>query len=119
MVLHDSRAIRFYVLHSFMCPSFGIEEFVMAKTKELQKQASTKVNLTIKIDKALLRKMRIIAAEKGTSISALVVDAINEQSTRSGSYEESMKRAIALMNEGLGGSVWERGYSRDELHERR
>jgi predicted transcriptional regulator len=91
----------------------------MAKTKELEKQAvSTKVNLTIKIDKDLLRKIRILAAEKDTSISALVADAIEEKSTQSGRYEEAMKRAIALMNEPTD-SVWERGYSRDELHERR
>jgi predicted transcriptional regulator len=93
----------------------------MAKTKALEKQpaASTKVNLTIKIDKALLRKIRILAAEKDTSISALVADAIEQQSTESGHYEESMKRAIALMDKGLGNSIWERGYTRDDLHERR
>ena len=84
-----------------------------------RKTAPVKVNLTIKIDKDLLRKIRILAAEQDTSISALVAEAIEHTSTQSGRYEESMKRAIALMNEGLGDSVWERGYTRDELHERR
>jgi predicted transcriptional regulator len=92
----------------------------MAKTKELENQApSTKVNVTIKLEKDLLRKIRILAAERATSISALVADAIEKQSTQSGRYEEARRRAVARMNEGLGDSAWERGYSRDELHERR
>jgi hypothetical protein len=99
----------------------------VAKAKELAKHSTSpeknpapvKVNLTIKIDKDLLRKIRILAAEKGTSISALVTDTFDQQSTQSGNYEESKRRAIALMNEGLGDSVWEHGYTRDELHERR
>jgi hypothetical protein len=98
----------------------------MAKTKDFEKHSTStekkstpaKVNLTIKIDKDLLRKIRILAAEKGTSISAMVTDAFDQQSTQSGNYEASKRRAIALMNEPLGG-VWERGYTRDELHERR
>lgn len=95
------------------------EDAVVAKAKELEKKPpTTKVNLTIKIDKDLLRKIRIIAAEKDTSISALVAEAIEQTSTHSGRYEEARKRAIALMNKGLGDSVWERGYTRDELHER-
>jgi hypothetical protein len=91
----------------------------MAKARESEKQAaSTKVNLTIKIDKDLLRKIRIIAAEEDTSISAIVAEVFNEKSTQSGRYEEAKRRAVALMNE-RSDSVWERGYSRDELHERR
>jgi hypothetical protein len=90
----------------------------MAKTKELEMQpASSKVNLTIKIDKALLRKIRILAAEKDTSISALVADAIEQRSTQSGRYEEAKRRAIARMNSGIELN-WEKPLSRDELHER-
>jgi hypothetical protein len=91
----------------------------MAKTKELEKHAaSTKVNLTIKIGKDVLRKMRILAAERDTSVSGLVADIINEKSAQSGSYEAAMKRAIALMNSGVELN-WEKPLSRDELHERR
>lgn len=102
-----------------MCYHDRAGDEAMAKTKDPEKQAApTKVNLTIKIDKDLLRKIRIIAAEKDTSISALLTEVMEQASTQSGRYEASMKRAIALMNEGVGG-VWERGYTRDELHERR
>jgi predicted transcriptional regulator len=91
----------------------------MAKTKETEKHpASTKVNVTIKIDKDLLRKIRIIAAEKDTSISALVAEVFEQTSTQSGRYEEAMKRAIARLNEGIELN-WEKPLSRDEMHERR
>jgi len=91
----------------------------MPKSKELESRTPpTKVNLTIKIDKDLLRKIRVIAAEEGTSISALVAKAIEQKSTQSGRYEAARRRALALMNE-KSDSVWERGYTRDELHERR
>jgi hypothetical protein len=89
-----------------------------AKAKELEKQrVSTKVNLTIKIDKALLRKIRILAAEKDTSISALVADVIEEKSTQSGRYEEARKRALALMEKGIPfeGPM----LTREQMHERR
>lgn len=106
--------------HSFTC---GLvlskpREPSVAKTRELGKQpASTKVNLTIKIEKDLLRKIRIIAAEKDTSISSIVADAIEQQSTQSGRYEEAKRRAIARMNSGVELN-WEKPLSRDELHER-
>ncbi len=91
----------------------------MARTrKSEQHPPSIKVNVTLKVGKDVLRKMRILAAEKDTSISGLVIDLINEQSTQSGNYEASMKRAIALMNSGIELN-WEKPLSRDELHERR
>lgn len=91
----------------------------MTKTKGSENRTeSNKVNLTIKIDKDLLRKIRVIAAEEGTSISALVAGIIKEKSTKSARYEEAKRRAIALMNNGIALN-WEKPLSRDEMHERR
>jgi Family of unknown function (DUF6364) len=91
----------------------------MAKTKESDKQSDpTKTNLTIKIDKDLLRKVRVVAAEEGVSISALFSDLIQEKYSKTKSYEAAMKRAIALMNSGIELN-WEKPLSRDEMHERR
>jgi hypothetical protein len=91
----------------------------MARTRELNKRIdSGKVNLTVKIDKDLLRKIRVVAAEQGRSISALVSDFILEKYSKSESYEEARKRAIALMNSGIELN-WEKPLSRDEIHERR
>ena len=90
----------------------------MAKTKNSENRtASNKVNLTIKIDRDLLRKIRVIAAEEGTSISALVADIIKEKSTKSGRYEEAKRRALALMEKGIPfeGPM----LTREQMHERR
>jgi predicted transcriptional regulator len=95
-----------------------LEETNVAKARELEKRpSSAKVNLTIKIDRDLLRKIRVLAAEKDTSISALVAEAIEQQSTESNRYEAARKRALVLMN-AQSDSVWERDYTRDKLHER-
>jgi predicted transcriptional regulator len=94
------------------------EEAVVTKAKELEKKSpTTKVNLTIKIDKDLLRKIRIIAAEKDTSISALVAEAIEQTSTQSGCYEAAKRSALALMEKGIPfeGPM----LTREQMHERR
>jgi hypothetical protein len=91
----------------------------MAKAKTLDERSSkNRVNVTIKIDKDLLRKIRVIAAEEGTSISGLVTEAFEERSTKSERYEQARKRALALMNSGVQLN-WEKPLSRDEVHERR
>jgi hypothetical protein len=91
----------------------------MAKTKQFDKElAEGKVNLTIKIDKDLIRKIRVVAAEEGVSISGIFSEFIQEKYGKTKSYEAAMKRAIALMNSGIELN-WEKPLSRDEMHERR
>jgi predicted transcriptional regulator len=77
---------------------------------------SPKVNITIKLDKALVRKIRVLAAENGTSMSALIAAKFEEDLAQRERYEEAKKKAIAFMEEGwkLGG----RPVSREELHKR-
>jgi hypothetical protein len=109
----QNRAARFHVLQ---CTRMGSPS--MAKAKALDKRSSkNKVNVTVKIDKDLLRKIRIIAAEEGTSISGLVTEIFEERSTKSERYEQARKRALALMNSGVPLN-WEKPLSRDEVHER-
>jgi hypothetical protein len=55
----------------------------MAKIKESKKlPVSSNVNLTIKIDKDTRRKIRVLAAEKDTTISGLISELLNEISER-------------------------------------
>ena len=73
-------------------------------------------NLTVSLDKTLLQKLRVIAAERSTSISRLVSDelvGIVEQSER---FENARRRALQDLEAGyrLGG----RSASRDALHDR-
>jgi len=85
------------------------------KTKESKPKQKT--NVTLKLDRDLLREVRIMAAEKDTSISALLTVHLQEIVKNRGGYEEAKNRAIARMRKGwnLG---WQKPKSRDELHER-
>lgn len=76
-----------------------------------------KTNITLKLDAELLRAVKVVAAKRGTSVSALLAEELAHIVRQEDHYQESMKRSIALMNEGwkLG---WKKPKSRDELHER-
>ena len=76
-----------------------------------------KSNVTLKLDTDLLREARIMAAEQGSSISALLAAQLEKVVKERRDYEKAKRRALALMRKGFN---W--GYkppaSRDELHER-
>jgi predicted transcriptional regulator len=78
---------------------------------------SKKTNITLKLDADLLKAVKVLAAQRGTSISALLTSKLEEEVKQNDEYEKAMKRSIARMKEGwnLG---WQKPKSRDELHER-
>jgi hypothetical protein len=76
-----------------------------------------KANITLKLDAALLREIRVLAAEEGTSISALLAARLEEIVRERKTYERAQKRALARLREGLD-LQWTPPRSRDELHER-
>lgn len=76
-----------------------------------------KANITLKLDKDLLREARILAAEEGTSISALLAAKLEEVLRKRRDYERAKKRALAILHKGLDLN-WKPPVSRDELHER-
>lgn len=78
---------------------------------------SKKTNITLKLDADLLKAVKVLAAQRGTSISALLTSKLEEEVKQNDEYEKAMKRSIAIMHEGwnLG---WKKPKSRDELHER-
>lgn len=79
--------------------------------------ASMKTNITLKLDAALLREIRVLAAEEGTSISALLAARLEEIVRQRKTYDRARKRALARLREGLD-MQWTPASSRDELHER-
>lgn len=90
----------------------------MAKTKELENHSeSTKVNLTLKIEKVVARQARILAAQEGTSISSLIADLIRQKAAKDESYEKAKKHALAAMEKGIPfeGPM----LTREQMHERR
>lgn len=76
-----------------------------------------KTNVTLKLDNSLLREIRILAAEEGTSISALLTSRLEEIVRERKTYDRARKRALARLRNGLN-LHWTPSKSRDALHER-
>jgi hypothetical protein len=76
-----------------------------------------KTNITLKLDSEILRQVRIIAAEEGSSISGLLASKLEELVRQRKSYARSKKRALARLRN-CTDHGWVRASSRDELHER-
>lgn len=76
-----------------------------------------KANITLKLDTALLREARVLAAEQNTSISALLAEKLEKIVAERKAFDRSRKRALARLRDGFDLN-WKRPRSRDELHER-
>lgn len=76
-----------------------------------------KQNVTVSISRQVLKKARILAARRETSISGLLAQEIESLVGNEEAYERAERHARALLDEGfhLGGVIRAR---RDELHER-
>jgi hypothetical protein len=74
-------------------------------------------NITFALDKELLKKVKILAAKKDTSISKLLTKQLARIVSEEGLYESSKKRALTRLRKGyhLGGQILAK---REELHER-
>ena len=74
-------------------------------------------NITLSLDKELIRKVKHVAVERGTSISGLLADHLRRIVEEDEEYQRARKKAVALMKRGLklGGKI---RASRDEWHER-
>jgi len=80
-------------------------------------QVSMKTNVTLKLDADLLREARVIAAEEGRSISALLTDRLEAMVRDRKAFDKARRRALARLREGLD-LQWTPPNFRDELHER-
>lgn len=76
-----------------------------------------KQNVTISLERQMLRKAKILAAKHGTSISGLLAEQIEILVGEEEAYEHAERQALALLDQGfhMGGVI---RASRDELHER-
>jgi hypothetical protein len=76
-------------------------------------------NITLSLPAEDVRRARILAAERGTSVSRLLAGLLRELVERDTGYARAKKRSLALLAEGrdlgTGGHIRS---SRDELHER-
>jgi hypothetical protein len=69
------------------------------------------------IEAELLREARVLAAEEGTSISALLVTRLEQAVRERKGYHQPRRRALARLRRGFN-LRWTPPRSRDELHER-
>jgi len=76
-----------------------------------------KQNLTISLSRETIRKAKVLAARRSTSISGLLAEQIEALMGAEEAYIRSKRAALALLEKGfhLGGIITA---TRDELHER-
>lgn len=76
-----------------------------------------KQNITVAIEKPLLKEARAIAVQRGTSISGLLADELEKLVQREAAYTRAKTKALSHLNSPFrlgGGKVGER----EALHER-
>jgi len=75
-----------------------------------------KTNVTLKLDADVLRELRIVAAEEGRSISALLTDRLEAIVREHKAFDRARRRALARLKEGLD-LQWTPPKARNELYE--
>jgi hypothetical protein len=76
-----------------------------------------KTNVTLRLDADLLREAKVLAARKGSSVSRLMTEQLEELVRKDREYERAQRRALARLDQGFD-LRWSPPASRDELHER-
>lgn len=73
-----------------------------------------KTNLTIQLDEEVIRRARVVAAKRGTSVSALVARELDHLVAQEDRYEDARRRAVELMAAAKprGGRTW----TRDDIY---
>jgi hypothetical protein len=84
-----------------------------AQTNKVDKQ-----NITLRLSAHTLQKARILAAKRGTSISGLVAQQIEDLVQTDESYEIAKVRALASLRSGFGFDGLEH-MTREEMHDRK
>jgi hypothetical protein len=77
----------------------------------------SKQNITVSLPRQTIRKAKVLAARRGSSISGLLAQQIEILVGEEEAYERAERQAAALLDQGfhLGGVI---RVSRDEWHER-
>ena len=75
-----------------------------------------RTNLTLQLDEEVIHQAKVIAAKRGTSVSAMVARQLRELVDDEARYDDHWRRATELMRGATprGGRSWQR----DALHDR-
>lgn len=80
----------------------------------------TTQNITLAIPKELLRKAKILAVKRNTSLSGLLTQTLTELVAHEEGYDQARLRNLGMMKSGFDlGTQGNISSSREELHERR
>ena len=74
-------------------------------------------NITLSLPKSVLRRMKLLAAQRQSSVSRLLTQAVEKMLEEETEYESARKRQTILMEQGFN-LGFRKPASRDELHER-
>lgn len=78
-----------------------------------------KQNLTLALPVETVRRLKVLAAERGSSISRLLTETLEEILRRDDAYERGTRRILSHFEQGRDlGTQGRRTWTRDELHER-
>jgi hypothetical protein len=74
-------------------------------------------NITLRLDKELIRKAKVLAAQQGTSVSGLLTRQIEQLISEAEAYETASRHALTLLERGfhLGGKI---PCPREQWHDR-
>ena len=76
-------------------------------------------NITLAIPKEILFKIKIMAAKRDTSISALLTEVLTQMVARDEGYQAARQRHLAMLDSGLIlDSEAALGGNREQIHER-
>lgn len=76
-------------------------------------------NVTLSIPRELLKRAKRLAADRDTSVSALLTEALSRLTDEDRRYSAARKRGLrALKSAGSLGTRGRRTWTRDQLHER-
>lgn len=76
-----------------------------------------KQNLTVSLDKEIIRRAKVLAAQRSLSVSRLVADEITRLVEDAEAYEQAHRVAIAELRRGFSSGGYD-PVSREELHGR-
>lgn len=78
-----------------------------------------KQNVTLALPADTIRRLKVLAAERNSSISRMLTEQLDELLDRETGYDSARRRALATLERGYdlgtGGKIT---WTRDELHER-
>lgn len=75
-------------------------------------------NITLSMPEEVVRRAKVLAAERDTSVSALVGELLTSLTSPVEDYAEAWQREESLMATGLGLRIGDITWSRDEIHTR-